>query len=143
MKRECRKRLDRLIESAADRLLLSGPVWYSGDWIKKNLVLFFDGIALLVPEYMKDKPDVVDAAIAAGLRKEHLLHILEPEKIVDKSATEKLATAMTDVIASGALDSLAKDHIRFHELLFVSEATEIPAWRKLNLRRPQVARACP
>ncbi len=94
-----------------------GPVWYSGDWIK-NLVLFFDGVALLVPEYMKDKPDVVDPAIAAGLRKEHLLHILEPERIVDKSATEKLAVAMTDVIASGALDPLAKDDVRFHELSY-------------------------
>jgi len=35
-----------------------GPVWHSGDWIK-NLILFFDGIALLVPDYIKDKPDIV------------------------------------------------------------------------------------
>jgi len=28
------------------------PMWHSGDWIK-NLILFFDGIALLVPTYMK------------------------------------------------------------------------------------------
>ena len=33
-----------------------GPVWRSGDWIK-TLILFFDGIALLVPNYIKDKPD--------------------------------------------------------------------------------------
>jgi hypothetical protein len=58
-----------------------GPVWHSGDWIK-NLILFFDGIALLVPNYIKDKPDIVDPPIAAGLRQEGLLHILEPEKIV-------------------------------------------------------------
>jgi hypothetical protein len=94
-----------------------GPVWRSGDWIK-TLILFFDGIALLVPHYIKDKPDVVDPAIAAGLRKEGLLHILEPEKIVDKAATKKLADAMSEVIASGMLDSLAKGETEFHELSF-------------------------
>ncbi len=31
------------------------PMWTHGDWIK-NLVLFFDGIALLVPDYMKERP---------------------------------------------------------------------------------------
>jgi len=94
-----------------------GPVWHSGNWIK-TLILFFDGIALLVPNYIKDKPDVVDPAIAAGLRKEGLLHILEPEKIVDKAATKKLADAMSAVIASGILDSLAKSETEFHELSF-------------------------
>ena len=33
------------------------PMWTYGDWIK-NLVLFFDGIALLVPQYMKDRPEI-------------------------------------------------------------------------------------
>jgi len=28
------------------------PMWYSGDWVK-SLILFFDGIGLLVPSYMK------------------------------------------------------------------------------------------
>lgn len=44
-----------------------GPVWNSGDWIK-NLILFFDGIALLVPDYIKDKPDIVDPASASASR---------------------------------------------------------------------------
>ena len=30
-----------------------GPMWFSGDALK-NLLLFFDGIALLVPRYMLD-----------------------------------------------------------------------------------------
>jgi hypothetical protein len=94
-----------------------GPVWYSSDWIK-SLILFFDGIALLVPDYIKDKPDVVDPAIAAGLRAENLLHILEPEKIVDKVATKKLADAMSGIIAAGTLDELSKGKTEFHELSF-------------------------
>ena len=92
-----------------------GPVWRAGDWIK-NLILFFDGIALLVPNYIKDKPYIVDPAIAAGLENEGLLHILEPERVVDKAATEKLAATMIEVIESGALDQLSKDNTRFHEL---------------------------
>lgn len=91
------------------------PMWHYGDWVK-NLILFFDGIALLVPEYMKGRPEEVDPAIVAGLKQHNLLHIIEPEKAVDKSATEKLATAMTDIIASGMLDDLAKDDTAFREL---------------------------
>jgi len=36
----------------------SGPAWSSSDWIK-NLILFFDGIALLVPRYLKHKPELI------------------------------------------------------------------------------------
>jgi len=91
------------------------PMWYNGDWVK-NLILFFDGVALLVPKYMKDRPEEVDPAIVEGLRQHNLLHIIEPEQAVDKIATEQLATAMTEVITSGALDSLAKPGTPFHEL---------------------------
>jgi hypothetical protein len=91
------------------------PMWTDGDWIK-NLVLFFDGIALLVPGYMKRRPEEIDPAIVSGLRKHNLLQIVKPEKAVDKPATEKLAMALTDVISSGVLDDLAKDDTAFHEL---------------------------
>jgi hypothetical protein len=76
------------------------PMWHSGDWIK-NLILFFDGIALLVPTYMKRRPEEVDPAIVVGLKDHDLLHIIRPEKAVDKAATEKLAAALTNIITSG------------------------------------------
>jgi hypothetical protein len=41
-------------------------------WIK-NLVLFFDGIALLVPEYMKERPEELDRPIVVGLKQHGLL----------------------------------------------------------------------
>jgi hypothetical protein len=81
------------------------PMWRSGDWIK-NLVLFFDGIAILLPRYLRDKPARVDQAITAGLEQHGLLEIVEPEVAVDKVATAELAHAMEGVIASGALDKL-------------------------------------
>ena len=91
------------------------PMWTYGNWIK-SLVLFFDGIALLLPDYMRDRPEQVDRPIAVGLREEGLLEVIEPETAVDSSATEKLATAMTEIIASGALDELAKEETAFHEI---------------------------
>ena len=91
------------------------PMWARGDWIK-NLVLFFDGIALLVPDYMKDRPERLDRPIVVGLEEQGLLEIIEPERAVGKPATEQLATAMTDIITSGVLDELAKEETAFHEL---------------------------
>ncbi len=94
-----------------------GPMWSSGDWIK-NLILFFDGVGLLVPAYMTDKPEFTDPSTVAALREHDLLHILKPETFVNKLVTEKLATAMTDIITSGALDQLAQTPTRFHELSY-------------------------
>jgi hypothetical protein len=94
-----------------------GPVWMSGERIK-NLLLFFDGIGILIPKYMKDRADLLDPAITAGLRKHRLLHTLTPEKLMDREATEKLASLMTDIIASGALDHLARDRTNFRELSY-------------------------
>lgn len=91
------------------------PMWYSGDWVK-SLILFFDGIALLVPEYMKHQPEYADPAIVAGLKQHDLLHVIEPEVAVNKEATQRLAAALTDIIASGALDNLAQESTAFHEL---------------------------
>lgn len=91
------------------------PMWANSDWIK-NLILFFDGIALLVPNYMTDRVDRIDPAIVAGLREHNLLHIIEPEKAVDRAATQKLATMLTDIMASGFFDKLSDDGSAFAEL---------------------------
>ncbi len=82
-------------------------MWECGDWIK-NLILFFDGIAILLPAYKKGDPERLDPPIVEGLKMHNLLYIIEPEKAVDKPTTEKLATILTDVITSGALDKLDK-----------------------------------
>jgi hypothetical protein len=92
------------------------PMWAHGDLIK-NLILFFDGIALLVPRYMKDRQFELDPAMAGGLREAGLLRILEPEDLIGRSETEALATALTDSIASAAFDRLSGTS-QFHELSF-------------------------
>jgi hypothetical protein len=92
-----------------------GVIWHHADAIK-NLLLFFDGIGLLVPEYMVERPEYIDPSLAIPLRQQGLLHILKPEQLVDGPATELLATQMADIIHSGMLDDLAKDGGEFHEL---------------------------
>ena len=94
-----------------------GPMWHSGDWVK-NLILFFDGVALLVPEYMKDRPFHLDPAITSGLEEHGLLHIIEPEKVVDGPATERLTEAMFGLITKGAFDDLDRENTAFHELSY-------------------------
>ena len=63
------------------------PVWSYGDWIK-SLVLFFDGIALLVPNYMKRRPEEIDPAIVAGLKQHGLLEIIKRRQGLDPNAPE-------------------------------------------------------
>ena len=91
-----------------------GVIWRRGDWVK-SLTLFFDQVALLVPDYMRDRPLHLDPAIATGLEEAGLLTILSPEKLIDKAATEQLAEDLTNVIASGALDKLPES-VRFAEI---------------------------
>jgi hypothetical protein len=93
-----------------------GPIWHTSDWIK-TLILFFDGVGILLPNYMKGKLEHQDPSTAIPLQERGLLHILEPEKIVDKKATEQLGDTLGEMIKSGALDKLRKD-IRYHEISY-------------------------
>ena len=43
-----------------------GVIWRDANWVK-SLTLFFDEIALLVPDYMWDRLQLLDPAIVAGL----------------------------------------------------------------------------
>jgi hypothetical protein len=92
-----------------------GHLWHHGDWIK-TLLLFFDGVGLLVPEYKQGEPESLDPVLAAPLREQGLLHYLIADQVVDKAATEQLATALTNFITSGAFDSLARDGTAFHAI---------------------------
>src|SRR5260370_42642918 len=91
------------------------PMWYSGDWVK-NLILFFDGVALLVPKYMKNRREEIDPSIVTGLKEHGILYFIEPEKAVDKAASVKLAITLTDIITSGTLDSPTQEKTACQEL---------------------------
>lgn len=84
------------------------PMWHSGDWVK-SLILYFDGVALLVPSYMTERPHQQDPAITAGLEEHGLLRILEPEAFIDQAAAERLAETMAELLHSGALEALPQE----------------------------------
>ena len=93
-----------------------GPMWHGSDWIK-TLILFFDGVGILLPNYMNGKLEREDPATAIPLLDKGLLHVLEPEKIIDKKATQQLGETVSEMIESGAFDKLPKD-TRFHEISY-------------------------
>jgi hypothetical protein len=94
-----------------------GPRWYDSDWVK-NLLLFFDGIALLVPKHVADRPFDFDPALATALRDHGLLKTIEPESFVDEADAKALEDSMIKIISSGAFDTLAKSEAKagFHEI---------------------------
>lgn len=85
-----------------------GQYWHDLDWIK-NLVCFFDGIAMLVPDYMPDVKSFDDYPLAASLKERDMLRIIRPEQVVDSKATQKLHAALSKILDSGALEALVAD----------------------------------
>ena len=86
-----------------------GQYWHDADWIK-NLVLFFDGIAMLIPKYMQDQASFDDIPIVTALKEHDLFTIVRPEDVVGPAETEQLRMALSDVIESGGLDHLVQSH---------------------------------
>lgn len=85
-----------------------GQYWRDPDWIK-NLILFFDGIAMVIPEYMSDHGSFENYPIVTSLRERDMFHVVRPEEAVGPKETEILAEALVDLIASGRLDYLISE----------------------------------
>ena len=82
----------------------------------KNLLLFFDGIAILLPRYMSGRERAADPVLAGPLRDMGLLRVLEPETFVDQEVTEALITAVTNLVTAGAFDDLPRPEYGYAEL---------------------------
>ena len=85
-----------------------GQYWHDADWIK-NLVLFFDGIAMLIPKYMPDEASFDDYPIVSALKEHELFTVVRPEEAVSATETERLRKALADVIETGRLDHLVRE----------------------------------
>lgn len=96
-------------------LYYPGHLWRNERWIK-TLILFFDGIALLVPEYKLEEPTAMDPELAGGLRDRGLLHYMVADQVVDKKATLALAQGITNLIKAGVFDTLVKEGTEFHAI---------------------------
>ena len=81
------------------------PFWHAGEggWVK-GLLLFFDQIAILLPEYMAGRPAQADPSLVEPLQDLGLLRILQPEWFVDDAMTRQLTDSMEALIVNGAFD---------------------------------------
>lgn len=92
-----------------------GHIWYDIDRIK-SMLLFYDGIGFLIPEYKKGEPENVDPILAGPLRDKGLLQYFVADEVIDESATSELATAMGRLFESGSLNRLMEKGTEFHSL---------------------------
>ena len=88
------------------------PYWILRDsgWIK-SLLLFFDDIAILLPNYMYGRHIDADPTLTEPLEDRGLLRVLEPGDWIDGEMTGKLAEVVTELLMNGTFDDLPKtDH---------------------------------
>ena len=83
------------------------PYWTLQEigWIK-SLLLFFDDIATLLPDYMYGRHQAADSVLAAPLEERGLLHVLEPKGWLDQETTARLAEIIVEMLRNGAFDDL-------------------------------------
>lgn len=83
------------------------PYWLvnDGSWVK-TLLLFFDEVAILLPDYMVGRHRDADPSLVEPLEDKGLLRILHPEWFVDAELTERMTATVVDLITGGAFDDL-------------------------------------
>ena len=92
------------------------PYWGMGEggWVK-SLLLFFDKVSILLPDYMYGQHHLADPVLAEPLEDLGLLEVLEPKRWIDQDMANKLAEAVNGLLADGVFDELPRD-VDFHEL---------------------------
>ena len=83
------------------------PFWRAseGEGIK-SLFLFFDEVAILLPDYMYGRHRIADPSLAAPLEERGLLRILEPKEWIDSQLAQQLAEIIFNLLAEGVFDDL-------------------------------------
>ena len=79
------------------------------------MLLFFDKVSILLPDYMYGRHQVADPVLAEPLEDQGLLEVLEPNKWVDQDIANSLAGVVSGLLANGVFDGLSKE-VSFHEL---------------------------
>jgi hypothetical protein len=78
------------------------PYWLleEGDWIK-GLLLFFDDVAILLPDYMRGRERAADPVLAGALADQGLLRIIEPEWFIDRQMAEEVTHGIVELVEAG------------------------------------------
>ncbi len=72
-----------------------GIAWGSFNW-PKSMLLFFEKVAILVPEAEQDVFERSDEAVIAGLREHDVLRVLRPHELVDQNASHRIIQQLRD-----------------------------------------------
>ena len=92
------------------------PYWHMGEggWVK-SLLLFFDKVSILLPDYMYGRHHLADPVLAKPLEDRGLLEVLEPTHWIDHDMAGSLAEAVSSLLDGGVFDDLPRD-VPFNEL---------------------------
>ena len=92
------------------------PYWSGREtsWVK-SLLLFFDQIAILLPNYMYGRHQAADPTLVEPLEDRGLLQVLEPSAWIDEKMANQLAEIVVELLTNGVFDDLLKTE-PFHEL---------------------------
>ena len=92
------------------------PYWHMGEggWVK-SLLLFFDKVSILLPDYMYGRHHLADPVLAEPLEDRGLLEVLEPAHWIDHEMATALAEVVSGLLAGGVFDDLPRG-VPFHEL---------------------------
>ena len=106
------------------------PFWTlrESGWIK-SLLLFFDHIATLLPDYMYGRHVAGDPLLTAPLEERGLLRVLEPKDWVDQETAARLADIIVEMLTNGTFDDLP-------ETEFFAELSQIATVRAPRLAPP-------
>jgi hypothetical protein len=101
---------DDMIQPVETAYYYPEPYWLMRDrnWVK-TLLLFFDEVAILLPDYMLGRHRAADPSLVEPLEDKGLLRILHPEWFVDTELTERMTETLVDLITGGAFDHLPAD----------------------------------
>jgi hypothetical protein len=86
------------------------PYWTlrEHDWVK-SLLLFFDHVAILQPDYMYGRHYRADPTLVGPLKERGLLRTLEPGTWIDAEARIELTNTISHLLNSDAFDALDLD----------------------------------
>lgn len=92
------------------------PYWgmNEGGWVK-SLLLFFDKVSILLPDYMYGRHHAADPVLAEPLEDQGLLEVLEPNMWIDGEMAKSLAEVVSALLANGVFEGLPEEPY-FHEL---------------------------
>ena len=98
-------------------------------------MLFFDGVAMLVPEYMADEASFDDYPIVSALKEHGLFTIVRPEKAVSATETERLRMALADIIETGLVSKIC-GYVEAPASRQVHDTERLPSPDRCEIRMP-------